>query len=194
VNKILLALALLALYVTLSAQAGFNIEEFTNPEKYGWKTWEDRINFRNDLFERQKLLQIYEIDAQSISGNMVKSSVFPGWGQFAAKSYTKGQVFLAVELTMLGASYFFYDKSRDNYRKYQNATQVDQINSYYHDALVPYQYSAVFLAFASVVWAYNLFDVVQTTERYNADVWQSTLKKHYNAPVQLTPNGVEVKF
>jgi hypothetical protein len=193
-KRILSALVLLTLYISLSAQSGFNIEEFTNPEKYGWKTWEDRINYRNDLYERQKLLQIYEIDAQSIPGNIFKSAVFPGWGQFAAKSYTKGQVFLAIELTMLGASYFFYDKSRDNYSKYRNATQIDQINTYYKDALVPYQYSVVFLTFATVVWAYNLFDVVQTTEHYNAEIWERTLKNHYKSPIQLTPNGVEVKF
>jgi hypothetical protein len=45
-----------------------------------------------------------------------------------------------------------------------------------------------------VVWAYNLFDVVQTTEKYNADVWQKTLKSYYNAPVQITPLGIKVNF
>jgi hypothetical protein len=193
-KRIILSVIFALFIFALSAQSGFDIEKFTNPEKYGWTNWEDRMNYRNDLTERQKLLQIYEIEAQSISGNMVKSSVFPGWGQFNARHYTKGQVFLAIELTMLGASYFFYDKSRDNYKKYQNATQVDQMEAYYHDALVPYQYSAVFLAFASVVWAYNLFDVIQTTENYNAEIWQNTLKKHYKIPVKVNPTGIEVSF
>jgi hypothetical protein len=193
-KKLILGLTLLLMMSALTAQGSFNIEDFTNPEKYGWKTWEDRMNYRNDLSERQKLLQIYEIEAQSISGNVFKSSVFPGWGQFNAKYYTKGQVFLAIELAMLGASYFFYDKSRDNYEKYRNATQIDEMNAYYHDALVPYQYSVVFLAFASVVWVYNVFDVVQTTEKYNAEVWQNTVKRHYKAPVQVTPKGIEVRF
>lgn len=177
----------------LAAQSKFSIEEFTDPQKYGWNNWEDRMNYRYDLYERQKLLQIYEMEAQSITGNMLKSAVFPGWGQFNTKQYTKGQIFMAMEIALLGASYFFYDKSQLNYQKYKEATQIDQINQYYHDALVPYQYSMVFVAFASVVWAYNLFDIVQTTERYNSDVWNKTMKTYYNAPVQITPEGIQIQ-
>ncbi len=193
-RKVLFCAVTLLLFVNLAAQGTFNIEKFTNPQKYGWTKWEDRMSYRNDLFERQKLLQIYEIDAQSISGNVLKSSIFPGWGQFNARAYTKGQFFLALEIGLLGSSYFFYDKAQDNYAKYKEATQIDQMNSYYHDAQVPYQYSLVFLTFATVVWAYNIFDVVQSTEQYNSEVWQKTLKSYYQSPVQLTPDGFEIKF
>ncbi|MFO7660813.1 MAG: hypothetical protein R6V77_07865 [Candidatus Cloacimonadaceae bacterium] len=193
-QRILLCLFLLFVFVKLSAQGSFDIDAFTDPAKYGWTQWEDRINYRYDLTERQKLLQLYEMDAQSISGNILKSAVFPGWGQFNARSYTKGQVILAVEIAMLGSAYFFYDRAMDNYEKYQNSTQIDDMNAYYHDALVPYQYSLVFMTFATVVWAYNIFDVVQTTERYNADVWQKTLRNYYNAPVQITPTGFQIRF
>jgi hypothetical protein len=179
---------------SLSAQGSFNIEKFTDPQKYGWEDISDRLDYRADLFERQKLLQIYEMEAQSISGNILKSSIFPGWGQFNAKQYTKGQVFLALEIGLLGASYFFYDRSQDNYEKYQNATQIDQMNAYYNDAEVPYKYSLVFLTLAASVWAYNIFDVVQSTENYNSEVWQKTMKTYYKSPVQLTPAGVEIRF
>ncbi len=193
-NRIIFLLILLLSLSNLLAQGSFDINAFTDPQKYGWMSWEDRIQYRQDLYERQKLLQIYEIDAQSISGNVLKSAVFPGWGQFNARNYTKGQVFLAIEITLLGASYFFYDKAQDNYEKYKNATQIDQMNAYYHDALVPYQYSLVFLTFATVVWAYNVFDVVQTTERYNAEVWEKTIKTYYDAPLRINPDGIEIRF
>jgi hypothetical protein len=187
-------LVLILMLFELNAQGAFNIETFTDPTRYGWQNWEDRMNYRYDLFERQKLLQIYEIDAQTTSGNVLKSAVFPGWGQFNTKQYTKGQIFMAIEIGLLGASYFFYDRSQLNYDKYKEATQIDEINKYYQDALIPYQYSMVFLTFATVVWAYNLFDVVQTTEKYNSDVWKKTLKAYYNSPVQITPDGVQIKF
>jgi hypothetical protein len=193
-NKLWLSLIMLLLVFNIAAQNPFNIETFTNPEKYGWKNWDERINYRNDLYERQKLLQIYEIDAQSISGNVLKSAVFPGWGQFNARQYTKGQVFLAIEIALLGSSYFFYDRAQDNYNKYNEATQIDQMNAYYRDAQSPYQYSLVFLTFATVVWAYNLFDVVQSTEQYNSDAWEKTLKTYYQAPVKLGPEGIEIEF
>jgi hypothetical protein len=172
----------------------FNINKFTDPQKYGWQSWEDRMQYRSELYERQKLLQIYEIEAQSISGNMLKSAVFPGWGQFNSRYYTKGQVFLAAEIALLGTSLFFYDRAMDKYDKYKTATQIDQMNEYYHQAQTPYQYSMVFLTFATVVWAYNLFDVVQSTEDYNAGVWEKTIKTYYEAPVSLTPEGVQIRF
>lgn len=193
-SKLWFSLMLLIVVNSLVADSVFNIEKFTDPQKYGWKKWEEQMGYRNDLYERQKLLQIYEIKAQSISGNVLKSSLFPGWGQFNAHQYTRGQVFLAIEIALIGSSYFFYDRSQDNYDKYKEATQIDQMNSYYHEAQVPYQYSLVFLTFATVVWAYNIFDVVQSTEQYNSDVWSKTLKAYYQSPVQLGPDGIEIQF
>ena len=193
-NKFIFSLLLLLLFINLCAENAFNIETFTNPQKYGWSTWEDRMNYRSDLYERQKLLQIYDIDAQTIPGNILKSSIFPGWGQFNARQYTKGQVFLAMEIGLLGASYFFYDRAMDRYDKYKNANQIDDMNTYYHDAQVPYQFSIVFLTFATAVWAYNIFDVSQSTEQYNTEVWEKTLKAYYQAPVQVTPEGIQIKF
>jgi len=178
----------------LCAVSAFDIEKFTDPQKYGWKTQQDRNEYRSDLFERQKLLQIYEMEAQSVSGNILKSALFPGWGQFNAKSYTKGQIFLGIEVALLGTSYFYYDKALDYHKKYRNATQIDHINNYYNQAQTPYQYSIVFLSLASIVWAYNVFDVIQTTEDYNATVWKKTLQNYYKAPVKISPNGIEIKF
>jgi hypothetical protein len=193
-QKYIILFVLILWFTGLAAQNVFDIESFTNPKKYGWSSWEDRMNFRYDLYERQKLLQIYEMEAQSTTSNVLKSAVFPGWGQFNTKQYTKGQVFLAMEIGLLGASYLFYDKAMVNYDKYKNATQVDMINAYYTDAVIPYRYSQVFLTLATIVWAYNVFDIVQTTERYNADVWTKALKTYYNAPVILTPEGIQIKF
>jgi hypothetical protein len=193
-NKHIITLVFLCLLASLSAQSDFNINKFTNPEKYGWMSWEDRMVYRSDLYERQKLLQIYEIEAQSLSANLIKSAVFPGWGQFNTKSYTKGQVFLAIEIGLIGSSMFFYSRAMDQYDKYKTATQIDAMNTAYHNAQGPYQYSMVFLAFASVVWAYNLFDVIQSTETYNAQVWQKTTQTYHQKPVSLTPNGVQINF
>ncbi|HOD18476.1 MAG TPA: hypothetical protein PKJ14_07585 [Candidatus Cloacimonadota bacterium] len=193
-KKWIFCLLLIGLALQLTAQGKFDVDAFTNPEKYGWKTWEDRMNYRYDLYERQKLLQLYEIDAQSISGNLLKSAVIPGWGQFNAKQYTKGEIFLSLEIGLLGTSYLLYDKALTNYNRYKEATQIDDINRLYHNAQEPYQYSIVFLTLGAIVWGYNLIDIVQTTEQYNAELWEKTVKNYYNAPVQITPTGFQIKF
>ncbi len=193
-KKTILSLLLVILLASLSAQSDFNINKFSNPEKYGWKNWEDRMDYRGDLFERQKLLQIYEIEAQSLPANLVKSALFPGWGQFATKSYVKGQVFLALEIGLIGSSAFFYSRALDNYQKYKEATQIEEMNDAYHNAQRPYQFAVVFLSFGAVVWAFNVFDVIQSTETYNAQVWQKTIQTYHQKPVTITPTGVQIRF
>jgi len=193
-DRLILIAILLTGWIALSAQSGFDINKFSDPTKYRWQSLEDRLQYRNDLYERQKLLQIYEMDAHSISGNVLKSAVIPGWGQFNTKNYTKGQVFLGVEIALFGASLYYYDKAMTSYRKYENANQIDDIQNYYKDAQGPYQYSIIFLSFASMVWAYNIFDVIQSTESYNVEVWNNTIQKYYQQTVSLTPIGLQVRF
>ncbi len=172
----------------------FDLNQFADSTRYGWMDLAGRNEFRQDLMERQKLLHLYEMDSQSVSGNVVKSAIFPGWGQFATKHYTKGQVFLGIELALCGSALYFYDKSNDYYRKYELATQVDEIEYFYKKAQDPYQYSMIILGFASIVWAYNLFDVIQSTESYNASVWDKIIQDYYDKPVKLTPEGIEIRF
>lgn len=191
INLIILMLALLAI---LNAQIDFDISAFSDTTKYGWADYEARKVYRDDLMERQTLLQLYEMDAQTVTSNMLKSGIVPGWGQFSAKQPVKGEVILGLEILTLGTSLFFYDKAMNYYRKYETATQVNEIEQFYKQAQSPYQYSMIFLGLGLVVWAYNLYDVVGSTDIYNTQVWNDIVRKYSKSPVQLTPQGIQVNF
>lgn len=118
----------------------------------------------------------------------------PGWGQFSTNHNTRGQAILAAELILAGTSLYFYDKSMDYYRKYENATQIDEIEQYYKKSQQPYQYSMIFLGLASIVWAYNLFDVIQATESFNANTWERIQSDYSNRSLSVSPTGIEVRF
>lgn len=190
----LLVLTLLMMAHGLSAQTGFDINVFSDSTKYGWNDYLGRREFRADLLERQKLLQLYEMEANSIRGNILKSAVFPGWGQFTNKNNTKGSIFLGTELALIGTSLYFYDRSLYYYRKYEDATQVEDIETYYNAAVGPRQYSLIFLGVAALVWGYNIFDVIQSTEDYNASVWRRIVEQYANSPLQVTPEGIGIQF
>lgn len=184
---------LLNLCVPMLAQ-GFDIQAFSDSTKYGWKDYHERAAYREDLATRQSLLQIYELEAQPLNTNILKSSIIPGWGQFSTKANTKATVILGTELVLVGSSLYFMDRALGNYRLYQKATQVEEIEDYYKAAQVPYQYSMILLGFAGIVWFYNVFDVIQSTQTYNAQLWKDILERRQNNTIQLTPNGVEVRF
>ncbi len=172
----------------------FDINEFTNPYKYNWENYEQRISHRIDREERQELLQIYNMNKQSITSNMIKSAFVPGWGQISAHSYIRGQVILGVEIVALGGCLFLYTRAMDKYDKYKNATQVDEINSLYDEALEPYTLSMALLGLYGLVWGYNLYDSAQSTEGYNAQLWNKLLKDNASRRILLTPTGIELRF
>lgn len=193
-KRFIITLLTLLILGSIWAQTGFDIAAFSDTTKYGWADYNGRMEYRNDFLERQKLLQLYEMDAQTVRSNMIKSAIVPGWGQFSAKQPVKGEIFLGAEIVTVGTALLYYDRAMTFFRKYETATQVDEIEDNYKKAQGSYQYSIIFAGLGFVVWAYNLYDVVTATGEYNSQVWKNIMKKYYKSPVQLTPDGVEVRF
>jgi len=178
----------------LRAQSSFDLVQFSDSTKYGWRDLSDRLDFRADFTERQNLLQIYNIESQSVHENMLKSAIFPGWGQFSTGHFTKGQILLGSNLVLFGTSLYFYDRALGYHRSYEKATQVDEIEKFYKKAQEPFQYSVIFLGFATLFWAYNVYDVIGSTQEYNIALWDRIMRENYRRPIRLTPQGVEIEF
>ncbi|HOR29992.1 MAG TPA: DUF5683 domain-containing protein [Candidatus Syntrophosphaera thermopropionivorans] len=193
-RKFMLISLLLFLTVMLTAQTQFDINVFADTTKYGWQDWRDRLRYREDLMHRQQLLQIYEMQSNPLRPTVLKSVVIPGWGQLACKDNLKGSVILGTEVLSLGVSLYFYDKSNYYYNKYMQANQIEQIEDYFDKAQDQRFYSLLFMGLGGVIWAYNIFDVIQTTEDYNAQVWQEILEKYSQKTVTLTPGGIRLQF
>jgi hypothetical protein len=193
-RKIIILLLLLIPAVYLAAQAQFDINAFSDSTKYGWEDWRDRASYREALLDRQDLLQLYEMEVNPIRTSILKSALVPGWGQISSKAGTKGSILLAAELLSVGVSLYFYDRSNYYYDKYLQATQIEQIEEYYSAAQNPRYYSMLFIGLGAIVWGYNIFDVIQTTDNYNAQLWQEILEKYGKKTVSLGPQGIRVNF
>lgn len=195
-HKILLALIVLiasSFFTTLLAQE-FDLQAFADSTKYGWENYIDRHAYRQDLLNRQSKLQIYEMEAVSFKGNLLRSAVFPGWGQFNTKHNTKASIIMSAEvLTVMGA-YYFYNRSMRQHEKYLQATQIEEINKYWNNAQDPYYYSLLLTAAAGMVWFYNIFDVIQSTNDYNDKLWLEILAREEDSPIRISPGGIQVRF
>jgi len=193
-RTLLLIAVFISLIIPPCMAQSFDIQAFSDTTRYGWHNYLERNDYRQELNNRQSLLQIYELEAQPLNANIIKSALIPGWGQFSTKANNKATIILGSELVLVGTSLYFMDRALRSYRLYKTATQVQEIETNYKDSQVPYQYSLILLGFASVVWTYNIFDVIQSTQTYNANLWQEVMERRRNNPVQITPNGVEVRF
>jgi hypothetical protein len=177
----------------LSAQE-FDLDKFSNPAKYNWNDLSTRQQAQDNLLERQKLLQVYQMSHLNMATNLGKSAMIPGWGHFSAQSYTKGQILLGLEIVMVGSSLYFYDQAMESYNKYKSATQIDDIHQYYNDSLKPYRTSQVFLGMAVVVWGYTLYDTYNETEKYNANQWTKIMNEYNRNNLQISPTGISWRF
>lgn len=172
----------------------FDLMKFSDPEKYGWKTFEDRIEAKNDLLERQKLLQVYQMEKLSIAGSISKSILAPGWGHFSAESYTTGEILLGLHVVLLGTTYYFYDQSMDHYDKYKNATYVEDIQYHYDEALKPYRYAQLMGGLWVILWGYTIWDAVVVTEKYNTKLWDEIVSEYRSSRLKVNPTGFEWRF
>lgn len=103
-------------------------------------------------------------------------------------------VTLGLSAASFGTSFYLYNRSNYYYDQYLTATQIDEIQEYYSLAQTPRYYSLLFLALGVVIWGYNIYDVILTTDSYNAQVWQEILQKYAKRTVSLGPDGIRVRF
>ncbi len=179
--------------VICSAQS-FDIEAFSDSTKYGWQNYQARSRYREDLSIRQNRLQLYEMEYLPLGRNVLKSAVTPGFGQFATKHNTKATVILSAELVSVMGALYFYNIAQKNYKLYQDATQIDEINKYWERAETPYHYSLMLVGLSGIIWAYNIYDVVVSTNEYNANLWEEILDRETGSSLQVTPSGIEFRF
>ena len=170
---------ILILLFPLVLNAEFDIEKFTDPGKYGWNSEENYQQARNEINMRQNIIQLYEMKKSDLKLNVVKSMVFPGWGHFAVKKYTRGEILLGLEVVFLGTAFYYYDQAMDNYDKYKKADYIEDINKYYQKAEQPYKYSQTFLALGIITWLFGIYDTINVTTEYNVDLWESLNDIYY---------------
>ena len=191
--KKIILLILIIFIKSLSAEE-FDIKKFSDPNKYGWDTYEKFLSAREDLQKRNNLLQIYETQKQKPLSNVIKSVIVPGWGHFSAKHSWKGQILLGLEIVLLGTSYLYYDQAMDIYDKYEKATYIGDIEKYYSAAKSPYNMSQVFLGLGIIVWAYNIYDTIVVTEKYNDALWEKIIFENQDTSISISPTGLSMRF
>lgn len=172
----------------------FSIMDFTDPYKYEWYDEASRLAFRDRLERHSLLLSEYGEIKQSPLTNALKTAIAPGWGHYSVNSYTKGHVFLTTQIVLLGATYYFHDRSMIHYNRYKKATQIDEMNEHYENALIPYRQSNMLLGLFAAVWVYTIYDAVLETHRYNREAWDDLTERNQSSAFIVTPTGITLRF
>ncbi|MCD4820069.1 MAG: hypothetical protein K8S23_15405 [Candidatus Cloacimonetes bacterium] len=182
------------LFIQVLCAQDFDEKKFSNINKYGWDNPEIHLEARENLFSRQKLLQIYQLNKKKPYTNVIKSAIMPGWGHFSAKNYIKGQILLATEIALFGTSLYYYDQASEYYDKYKKATNITDINNYYEKTRSPLRLSREFLSFGILIWIYTIYDTLIVTESYNRELWENLIIEYHDKKLKVTPTGISLRF
>lgn len=186
-------LMLLIGFYRLSAQR-FDVEKFSDPYKYGWLKPAEQHSARQDLKERQKLLQVYEMNKFNYSERLVKAAVVPGWTHFSAGKFAKGQIILGVEVALFVSSFYYYDQAMNYYDKYKNSNYIGEMEDYYEKTKAPWRNSQIFFGLGLMVWIYNIYDSYLVVNEYNTNLWQKIYLDYHNKKLSITNKGITYRF
>jgi hypothetical protein len=196
IKRIILFSSLLLTACLLSAD--FDIEKFTDPAKYGWDSLENYNQAREEIMLKRNIIHFYEMKKSSLYTNVLRSAVFPGWGHFAVRQYTRGEILLGLEVIFLGTAFYYYNQAMEDYDKYREADFIVDINTYYDRAQDKYRVSQTFLALGLLTWLYSMYDTVLVTQQYNSKLWDELNKKYLGDQLEIGlstyPLGLKVRF
>jgi len=184
---------LLTIPNVISAQIA-DINAFADTLKYGWFTPQDRYQFRDDLSFRSSLVPDFERSMINVGWNMRNSLILPGSGHFHTGNYIRGLIFLGGEILIAGSTIHFFRQGSTKYEEYRQATQIDEINRLYDEAVDSYGRASLLTGLFVAVWIYNVFDTYLVTKEYNRRVWNEHVRREQERRLLLMPNGVVYRF
>ena len=104
----------------------------------------------------------YDLSKKNTKNAVVRSVIFPGWGQFFLKRTTKGYVIMIGALASAAAAYYYYSEANKAYDNYKTVGLIaDESYNDYQNKLNNSQYA---LAAMAIFWLYGVVDLLLVPE------------------------------
>ena len=135
-----------------------------------------------------------EIRLVSPIGAMVRSAVFPGWGQFYSRSYFRGSLTaLGIGSSVIGAllAQRSFNNRYNAYATYASLNPNDEIGVFerYAYANQRYKLRTFFMYTGIGIWVYSLIDSYVSSNFYNATTLVKSIQKDAQEMEKL---GIEI--
>ncbi|MDR3666917.1 MAG: hypothetical protein P4L35_08750, partial [Ignavibacteriaceae bacterium] len=131
---------------------------------------EVKNDFLQTIPEEQKITDTRQVNSDPASNELilskmqdqknsiVRSFLFPGWGQIYTGNTTKGIIISSAAVLNLGAMIYFIVDANAKQKKYLNATSADIINSSYNSYNRSYITRNVLISSMILIYAYAQVD------------------------------------
>ena len=115
-------------------------------------------------------------------GTMVRSTVFPGWGQIHSRNYFRASlILLGISSSVVGA-YFAHQSFTSQYNNYvltasYDPDDSDTVLASYENANQKYKLRMFFIYTGIGLWAYSIIDSYVSANFYNANSHVNSIQK-----------------
>ncbi len=149
----------------------------------------------NSTAPEQKTLDTEaQVELVSPIGAMVRSAIFPGWGQFYSRSYFRGSLtVLGVGSSAIGAllAQRSFSNRYNAYATYASENPHDEAGVFerYDYANQRYKLRTFFMYTGIGIWVYSLIDSYVSSNFYNAETLVQSIQKDAQDMEKL---GIEI--
>lgn len=130
--------------------------------KIVWDFRKDGVELENQISVKLTAVSQPEI---SLSAHLVKSGLFPGWGDYRLRAPYRYWICGAAFYGGLGISSLFASSAVSSYNKYSNSTNPDDASHYYNSALSKRGTALIFLGTSVAIWSLDMFFVAKRVKK-----------------------------
>jgi serine protease Do len=131
----------------------------------------------------------------SYSKHLVKSLVFPGWGDYKIGNSKYYVAYGVLGYGLLGSSIWMNNQAFNSYNNYKKSFEIAESNKLFNTAKLQYKNSLILGGTAAIVWSYDLANVYYKVRRAKKDLNIKTSKYYYEKSLQRTESiSPKLKF
>lgn len=116
--------------------------------------------------------------------HILKSAVYPGWGDYKIRNGKYHFIYGVAGLSAIGASIYMNSQAQKNYTNYKNSLVYSESNSLFNKAKQQQSLSYIFAGTACLVWTIDLASLYSKTNKVKKQITKENSKYYYEKSQQ----------
>lgn len=119
-----------------------------------------------------------------LAKHLLKSSVFPGWGDYKVRNGKFHFLYGVAGFGAIGASIYMNAQSNQSYTNYKKSLDFNESNNLFNKAKQQQTLSYVFASTAALVWSFDLATLLHKTQKVKKNITSENSKYYFNKTQQ----------
>lgn len=119
-----------------------------------------------------------------LAKHLLKSTVFPGWGDYKVRNGKFHFLYGVAGFGAIGASIYMNSQANQSYTNYKKSLDFNESNNLFNKAKQQQTLSYVFASAAALVWTFDLATLLHKTQKVKKNIIPENSKYYFNKTQQ----------